>query len=134
MHPVAIVVLSALAWIVASYAALRPFGRREITDRLPFVLTISNLALQLTLIISPKAFPGLFDRLLGHSIYEKRFETDWQWINRWEIGVDRVFRWLLILGAVWSVINLIRQRSIALNAAALVGALLLLYMETHLGF
>ena len=134
MHPIAIVVLSALAWIVASYAALRPLGRREIADRLPFVLTITNLALQLALIISPKAFPGLFDRLLGHSIYAKRFETDWQWINRWEIGVDHVFRWLLILGAVWGVINLIRQRSVALNAAALVGALLLLYMETHLGF
>ena len=134
MHPVAIVVLSALAWIVASYAVLRPFGRREITDRLPFVLTITNLALQLAVIIAPKAFPGLFDRLLGHSIYAKRFETDWQWINRWEIGVDRVFRWLLVLGAVWGVINLIRRRSIALNAVALVGALLLLYMETHLGF
>jgi hypothetical protein len=133
LHPAAIFAISLTIWIVASYAVLRPFGRTQFVDRLPFVLTITNLALELALMEMPKAFPGLFDWLLGHSIYAHRFETDWQWINRWEMGVASDFRLLVILGAIWGVVNLFRRRSVVLNSLAVVGALILLVWETHMG-
>jgi len=125
-HVLALCVISLLVWIVVSAAALWPFSRQRLRDRLPFVLSIANLALELAAMDLPKAFRGIFESLLGHSIYGKRFETDWQWINRWEIYVGSVFFWGIVLGGIWGLINLIRGRAritsgLAVAVAVLIG-------------
>ena len=83
--------------------------------------------------ILPKAFRGLFESLLGHSIYALRFETDWQWLNRWEMVIAPIIRWGLVLGAIGGMINLVRGRDCIINSLAVAVGLLLYYLATHVG-
>lgn len=83
--------------------------------------------------VSPKGFRGVFEGLLGHSIYAKRFETDWQWINRWEMVTGKLFFWLTVVGGLWAIVNLCRRRAWISNLLALIVALLLYYFRTHFG-
>jgi hypothetical protein len=106
-------------------------------DRLPFILTAANFFLGIAVGILPKALPGLFERLLGHSIYAHRFETDWQWINRWEFVVARVFRWGFELGVVGGFLNLVRKLDVSdriFSALALAAGVAIYYVSTFVGF
>jgi len=132
-YPAIAFTVSFLIWAVAALGVMWPLGLPRLVDRLPFILVVPGLALGYSLMILPKAFPGFFEWLLGHSIYALRFETDWQWINRWEMWVARVFRWLLILGAIWGIVNLSRRKAIILNGLAVIAAVTLLYFETRMG-
>lgn len=112
-----------------------PFSWKRLGDRFPFILTVAILPLGYATAILPKAFPGLFESLLGHSIYAHRSETDWQWINRWEMGIGPIFRWALVLGAIGGLINLVRVRGrdVVINLLAVAVGFLLYYMATHVG-
>jgi hypothetical protein len=136
-HPLAFCVFLALAWFVLSAAVLWPLSWKRLVDRLPFILTAANFFLGIAVGILPKALPGLFETLLGHSIYAHRFETDWQWINRWEFAVARVFRWGIELGAIGGLVNLLRGLNLSdriINAIAVLVGLAIYYMSTHIGF
>jgi hypothetical protein len=90
-------------------------------------------AARLTTWILPIAFPGPFESMLSHSIYAKRFETDWQWINRREMVIAPVIRWTLVAGAIGGLINLVRGRDRIINSLAVAVGLLLYYLATHVG-
>jgi hypothetical protein len=110
-----------------------PFSWKRLRDRFPFILTVAIFPLGYAMMILPKAFPDLFESLLGHSIYAHRSETDWQWINRWETGVAPIIRWALLLGAIGGVINLVRGRDRIINSLAVAVGLLLSYLAMHVG-
>jgi hypothetical protein len=95
-HPLATFAFYLLAFLVLAGCVMWPFGWKRLGDRFPFLLTVGLFPFGYAMTILPKAFPGLFESLLGHSIYAHRFDTDWQWINRWEIGMGSIFRWVSI--------------------------------------
>jgi len=130
-HPVALCVLSMLAWLAVSIPMLWPFTLQRFMDRSPFVLSVANLLLELAVMILPKAFRGTFEFFLGHSVYYKRFETDWQWINRWEMHVGSAFFWIMLAGATWGLFNLCRGRARISNSFALGVTLLIVYYRSH---
>jgi hypothetical protein len=130
-HPIAVCALSLLVWVGASVVTLWPFSWQRFRDRFPFILSIANLSLELAVMDLPKAFRGLFEVFLGHSIYEMRFaksgniETGWQWINRWEGDVGSLFFWGIVLGGIWGLINLIRGRARVTSGVAFAVAFLI---------
>jgi hypothetical protein len=132
-HPFATFVFSLLAFLVLAGSVLWPFSWKRLGDRFPFILTVAILPLGYAIMIMPKAFPGLFEWLLGHSIYAHRYETDWQWINRWEMGVAPIFRWALVLGVIGGLINLGRGRELIVNLLAAAAGFLLYYLATRVG-
>ena len=133
-HPLATFGLSLLAFLVLSGSVMWPFSWKRLGDRFPFILTVAIFPLGYAIVILPRAFPGLFESLLGHSIYAHRFETDWQWINRWEIGVAPIVRWALAVGAIAGLINLVRGRERVINSLAVAVGLFLYYLAIHVGF
>jgi hypothetical protein len=132
-HPLASFAFSLLAFLVLSGSVMWPFSWKRLGDRFPFILTVAIFPLGYAMMILPKAFRGLFESLLGHSIYALRFETDWQWINRWEMVIAPIIRWGLVLGAIGGMINLVRGRDRIINSLAVAVGLLLYYLATHVG-
>src|SRR5580704_7881350 len=130
-HPLASFAFSLLAFLVLSGSVMWPFSWKRLGDRFPFILTVAIFPLGYAMMILPKAFRGLFESLLGHSIYALRFETDWQWINRWEMVIAPIIRWGLVLGAIGGMINLVRGRDCIINSLAVAVGLLLYYLATH---
>jgi len=124
-HPTFLCLLAFLVWLVVFVPMLWPFSLKRIIDRMPFVLCFSNFTLELGVMVSPKGFRRVFEALLGHSIYAKRFETDWQWINRWETVVGKLFFWLAVAGGLWGIVNLCRRHAWISNLLAVIMALLL---------
>jgi hypothetical protein len=102
-------------------------------DRIPFVICFGNLPLELAVMVSPKGLRRMFEGLLGHSIYGKRFETDWQWINRWEMGVGILFFWLTMIGGLFAIVNLCRRRGWISNLLAVIIAVFFYYFRTRFG-
>jgi hypothetical protein len=131
--PLATFAFSFLAFLVLAGAVMWPFNWKRLGDRFPFILTVAIFPLGYAMMIVPKAFPGLFEPLLGHSIYAHRYETDWQRINRWEMGVAPIIRWALVLGAIGGLINLVRGRDRIINSLAIAVGFLLSYLAIHVG-
>jgi hypothetical protein len=123
-HPLALCFIAVLIWLVLSVPVLWPFSRERIKDRFPFILTVANYPLGLAVMDLPKALPGQFESLLGHSIYAHRFDTDWQWINRWEMAVAPILRYGMMIGAVWGLANLVRGRARIINTLAVAATIL----------
>jgi hypothetical protein len=132
-HPLASFAFSLLAFLVLSGSVMWPFSWKRLGDRFPFILTVAILPLGYAMMILPKAFPSLFESLLGHSIYAHRSETDWQWINRWEMVIAPIIRWGLVVGAIGGLINLVRGRDRIINSLAVAVGWLLYYLATHVG-
>ena len=132
-HPLASFALSLLVFLVFSVAVMWPFSWKRFGDRFPFLLTVALFPLGYAMMILPTAFPGVFESLLGHSIYAHRFETDWQWINRWEMGVGPIFRWAFVLGIVGGLVNLVRGRDRTINSVSVAVGLAHYYLASHIG-
>lgn len=132
-HPMLLCILALVAWVMVCVLMFWPFSLKRVTDRMPFVVCFGNLPLELAVMVSPKGFRGVFEGLLGHSIYAKRFETDWQWINRWEMVSGKLFFWLTVVGGLWAIVNLCRRRAWISNLLAVIVTLLLYYFRTRFG-
>jgi hypothetical protein len=134
-HPLASFVFASLVFLVLAGSVMWPFSWKRLRDRFPFILTVAILPLGYAIAILPKAFPGLFESLLGHSIYARRYETDWQWIIRWEIVVAPIVRWALVLGVIGGLINLVRVRGrdVVINLLAVAVGFFLYYLAIHVG-
>ena len=74
----------------------------------------------------PEALQSLFERYLGHSIYEMVYERQSSgtifgelWTNRWWERVASVFDFVILLSAVWAIVNLSRRHAVRSNVIAL---------------
>ena len=132
-HPLASFACSLLVFLALSGSVMWPFSWKRLRDRFPFLLTVALFPLGYAMMILPEAFPGLFEFRLGHSIYAHRFETDWQWINKWEMVIAPIIRWAFVLGAIAGLINLVRGRDRIINSVAVAVGLSLFYLATHVG-
>lgn len=131
LHPLASFLLLMTGWLVVVFFLLRPFTLERLNNRLPFTLCVLDFALIIALADLPKAFPHLFERLLGHSIYSVRFDNDWRWIERWDIFLSWFYLGSMIIGGLWAVVNLFRRREWILNVLAVAVTLFLLWINLN---
>ena len=126
-HPLGTCTLSLIVWLGLSGAALWPFTRAKLIDRLPFVLCIGSIFLSGVLYDLPRAFSRIFEAVIQHSIYAIETTKDRSgtlfsepWIEAWQDGGDVVIIWLTLIGALWGLVNLVRRRAWISNALAVV--------------
>jgi hypothetical protein len=84
----------------------------------------------------PLALPGLFERLLGHSVWANyvppvkmnvtQVGGTW-WLIRWRDPIQTGYFCLFLAGMAWAVLNVVRRRAWKLNVFSVCcGALLML--------
>ena len=130
-HPLLLCLLALLGWLIVCVLMLWPFSLKRGIDKVPFVICFGSIPLELAVMVSPKGLRHIFEWFLGHSIYAKRFDTDWQWINRWEMAVATLFFWLIVVGGLFAIVNLGRRRSWISNLLAVIITLLFCYFRMH---
>jgi hypothetical protein len=118
-------VLAALS-IVIGYLLFRPLSWRQFLGRSPLFLATGVPLFLMALYYLPEALQTLFERYLGHSIYEMVYEHQSSgtvfgelWTDRWWGHVATVLDFAIILSAVWAIVNLSRRHAVRSNALAL---------------
>lgn len=118
MYPASACILYTVLWAVVSAGVLWPFSREKLLDRLPFVLSVVLELFLAAITILPRALPGLFQTLTGHSIYAVVTTTQSTgtllsepWIENWQGVVEASFLWVVVIGGLWAFVNLCRRRS-----------------------
>jgi hypothetical protein len=113
--------------LAVGYFVFRPLSWRQFLDRYPLFLVTGGAFLMMAIGDLPDAVPRLFEGALGHPIYQMVYEQEGSgitygelWINRWEERAGAVFRYLLLVAAVWAIVNLSRKHALRANALALV--------------
>ena len=74
----------------------------------------------------PQAFPGLFEKYLGHSMYQMVYRQEDSgitfgelWINRWQDRTATGLQFLIFAAVVWAIVNVSRKHAPRANAFAL---------------
>lgn len=123
-YPRAACILYTLLWASVSAWLLWPFSRQKFLDRLPLVLCVLSPVLGTVIVVLPKAFPGLFQSIIGHSVYADSVKVAGNttitspWAEMWEENVDSIFLWVLAVGTLWGIVNLWRRRAWVSNGIA----------------
>ncbi len=108
---------------ILSVVLLRPLTRDRVLSTMPFYLQTASLVFLFGLSYLPEAFPGVFERALGHSIYRYDPVKNGTWVaESWMrpllvVGLAGTF-----VGLVWAIFNLTWRRAVYLNVSALVCA------------
>jgi hypothetical protein len=118
-------VLAALS-IVVGYFLFRPLSLRQFLGRFPLFLVTGGVFFLMALANLPEALQKLFERYLGHSIYEMVYQHQSSgtvfgqlWTNWWWERVGAVFDFLIFVSAVWAIVNLARRHAMRSNVLAL---------------
>jgi len=118
-------VLTALS-IAIGYFLFRPLNWRQFLDRCPLFLVTGGALFLMAVADLPEALQKLFERYLGHSIYEMVYEHQSSgivfgelWTNRWWGHVATVLDSAILLSAVWAIVNLSRRHAVRSNVLAL---------------
>jgi hypothetical protein len=118
-------VLAALS-IVIGYFLFRPLSLRQFVGRCPLFLVTGGSFFLAALADLPEALQKLFERYLGHSIYAMVYEQQSSgtvfgqlWTNWWWERVATVFDFVILLSAVWAIVNLSRRHAVRSNVLAL---------------
>jgi hypothetical protein len=115
---VSVVAFCGIAWLV-----LRPFGWRRFLGRCPLLIVTAGAFFFIAAAELPAAFPGLFQKYLGHSIHgmvNPDAYTRISWIFLWGGRCVAVFACMILGSAVWAIANLIRKDSPLSNALTLI--------------
>jgi len=126
-HPAWFCSLFATLSALVGYLLLRPVSWRRFLGRFPLFLVTGGAFLYVALLNLPAALQRLFEWRLGHSIYEivyKQLSSGTVfgdlWVNRWEGNVGRVFKYTILVSAVWAIINLLRRQAVWSSVLTLV--------------
>lgn len=117
-------ILYGLLWVVVSAWLLWPFSRQKSMDRLPLILCVLSPVLGTVIAVLPNAFPGLFQSIIGHSVYADSVKAVGSttitspWLETWEENIDSIFLLVLGAGTLWGIVNLCRRRAWVSNGIA----------------
>jgi hypothetical protein len=91
----------------------------------------------------PLALPGLFERLLGHSVWVNyappvkinvtQVGGTW-WLVRWREPIQTGYFYVFLAGMAWAALNVVRQRARKLNMFCICGAVLLMLASLIFSF
>lgn len=120
--------------VLAAYCMFRRNPRETLVARGPLFIVCFLVFFYIGLTELPLAFPGLFERLLGHSVWANYMpppkmnvtqEGGTWWVVRWLDPIRTAYFYVVIGGMAWAMVNLVRGRAWRWNAVCLViGAIL----------
>src|SRR5258706_3005727 len=118
-------VLSALS-IAIGYVLFRPFSWSRVFGRCPLFLVTGGALIVGALAALPETMQKFFERHLGHSIYQMVYERQSSgtvfgelWTNRWWEHLGSVFDCMILVSAVWAILNLSRRYAVRANVQTL---------------
>lgn len=122
--------------VVGAYVLFHKTPRPAVLSRGPLFIVCFLLFFSVGFGSLPLALPGLFERLLGHSIWANysppmkmnvtQIGGTW-WLVRWQEPIQTGYFYLFLAGMVWAGINVAQRRARKANTISLcVGGLLAL--------
>ena len=109
--------------VIAAYFLFRRNPRERLVSRGPTFVVLFLMFFYIGVTELPFAVPGVFDSVLGHSVYVVRDDGTW-WLVRWLEPIRTGYFYVLLAGMIWAVVNLARRRAWKANAACVaLGAL-----------
>ena len=113
--------------VVSSYFIFRG-ARGNIVSRAPLFMVCSLLFLSVGFENLPLALPGVFERVLGHSVWANYMPPlklnvtqvggTW-WVIRWRDPVQSAYLWVFLAGLFWAIVNILQRRARKLNVFCL---------------
>lgn len=129
--------------VVAAYFLFRRKPRESVVSRGPLFIVCFLLFLSVGIGNLPLALPGLFQRLLGHSVWANYMPPakinvtqvggTW-WLVRWREPIETGYLYVFLAGVVWAVINIVQRRARTLNVFCVCGAVLLMLASLIFSF
>jgi hypothetical protein len=128
--------------IIAAYFIFRS-GRKTTASRAPLFIVCFLLFLYLGFVNLPLALPGVFERVLGHSVWAdympptklnvSQVGGTW-WVIRWRDPVQIVYFWVFLAGILWALLNIVQRRARKLNVFCLCLGVVLIIASFFLSF
>jgi hypothetical protein len=119
--------------IIGGYYIFRS-GRETIAARSPLFIVCLLLFFYLGLVNLPLALPGVFEHVLGHSVWADYMPPPklnavqvggtW-WVIRWRDPIQTAYSWVFLAGALWALLNIVQRRARRLNVFCLCLAVIL---------
>jgi hypothetical protein len=119
--------------VIAAYFLFRRKPRTAILSRGPLFIVCFLLFFSAGIGNLPLALPGLFEHLLGHSVWVNytppvkmnvtQVGGTW-WLVRWSEPIHTVYFYLFLAGMAWAVLNVVQHRARKLNVFCVCGGVL----------
>ncbi len=129
--------------VVAAYFLFRRKPRETILSRGPLFIVCFLLFFSAGIGSLPLALPGLFERVLGHSVWVNyvppvklnvtQVGGTW-WLIRWREPIQAGYFYLFLAGMVWAVLNVAQRRAWKLNLFCVSLGVLLMLTSLVLSF
>ena len=115
---------------IAIFAACIIFrgGRATIMPRAPLFIICFLLFFYLGFVNLPLAVPGVFEYVLGHSVWANytpplklnvtQVGGTW-WVIRWRDPIQTAYSWVFLAGILWALLNIVQRRARKLNVLCL---------------
>lgn len=119
--------------VIAAYFLFRRKPRETILSRGPLFIVCFLLFFSAGIGNLPLALPGMFERLLGHSVWVNyappvrlnvtQVGGTW-WLVRWSEPIQTGYFYLFLVGMAWAVLNVVQRRARKLNVFCVCGGVL----------
>jgi hypothetical protein len=129
--------------VIAAYFLFRRKPRETLISRGPLFIVCFLLFFSAGIGNLPLALPGLFERLLGHSVWVNyappvkinvtQVGGTW-WLVRWREPIQTGYFYLFLAGMAWAALNVVRHRARKLNMFCICGAVLLMLASLIFSF
>jgi hypothetical protein len=116
--------------VIAAYFLFRKQPRETILSRGPLFIVCFLLFFSAGIGNLPLALPGLFERLLGHSVFVNyappmklnvtQVGGTW-WLVRWSEPIQTGYFCLFLAGLAWAILNVVQGRARRLNVFCVCG-------------
>ena len=127
--------------VVAAFFLFRKNPRENIASRGPLFIACFLVFFYFGFVNLPLAVPGLFERVLGHSVWvtylpPPKMNVTQQggtwWVVRWLDPIRDGYFYALLVGMAWAVVNLVRRRAWKPNVICVVVGALIWSVHTYL--
>lgn len=129
--------------VIAAYFLFRRKPRETLISRGPLFIVCFLLFVSAGIGNLPLALPGLFERLLGHSVWVNyappvkinvtQVGGTW-WLVRWSEPIQTGYFYVFLAGMAWAALNVVRHRARKLNMFCICGAVLLILASLIFSF
>ena len=116
--------------LIAAYFLFHREPRKTVVSRGPLFIVCFLLFFSVGIGNLPLALPGVFERLLGHSVwmnYEPPVKMNatqvggtW-WLVRWRDPIQEGYFYMFLAGMAWAALNVIQRRARKLNMFCVCG-------------
>jgi hypothetical protein len=119
--------------LIAAYFLFRRNPRATVVSRGPLFIVFFLLFFSAGIANLPLALPGLFERLVGHSVWVNYVPAvkmnvtqvggTW-WLIRWTEPIQTGYFYVFLAGMAWAALNVVQRRARKLNVFCVCGGIL----------